>query len=55
MAPEKFATGNHPVGHRFGTLAPCVEAAVRIRHLPRSNQRFEPLSAPPASLLSTST
>jgi hypothetical protein len=46
MAQEEFATGIHPVGRRFGKLVPTAEAAVRIRHLPRPNQRFEPLPAP---------
>jgi hypothetical protein len=46
MAQEMFSTGIHQVGRRFGKLAPNAEEAVRIRHLPRANQRFEPLPAP---------
>ena len=46
MAQEEFSTGIHQVGRRFGKLAPSAEQAVRIRHVPRSNQRFEPLPTP---------
>ncbi len=46
MTQEQFSTGIHQVGRRFGKLALSAEQAVRIRHLPRSNQRFEPLPAP---------
>ena len=46
MAQEEFSTGIHQVGRRFGKLALSAEQAVRIRHLPRSNQRFEPLPTP---------